>query len=158
MNVLPGTLGTQYFCIQDDTGGIQIYSSKKLFPDLAIGDVVQIHGTVSSVNGEVKVNTSLPEDILILSHNATLTAQVVTAIASINYGKLVQVTGVVASKSGSTITLDNGFTIYIKRNSEISTSSFTTGPNVTITGVMIANDDGINIMPRNHSIKFGSTS
>ena len=39
---LPGQPGINYFFMRDGSGGIEIYSNKKLFPNLALGDTVRL--------------------------------------------------------------------------------------------------------------------
>ncbi len=148
VNVLPGIFGTQYFYIQDETSGIQIYSSQKEFPELVVGDVVQVTGKLSEANGEIKINTTDISDIVIQNHEDTLTAIEVTDYAEDQLGMLVQTSGEVTEKSGSTIVFDTGWNVYVKRSTGVSTTAFTEGEHVTVVGVLTASDDGIRILPR----------
>ena len=148
VTVLPGTFGTQYFYIQDSSSGIQIFSSKKLFPELTVGDMVQVVGTVGTANGEIKLNTTEADAIKVLCQEPNLPPAVVTNYNPMQAGQLVQVSGLVQAKSGSTITLDNSWELYVKRSSGIKTSQFDTGQSVTVTGIIVANNDGIRVWPR----------
>lgn len=148
VNVLPGIFGTQYFYIQDETSGIQIYSSQKEFPELAVGDVVQVSGKLSEANGEVKINTTDIADIAVQSHEDTLAAVEVTDYTESQLGMLVQISGEVTEKSGSTILFDTGWNVYVKRSTGLSTTAFTEGEHVSVVGVLTASDDGIRVLPR----------
>lgn len=148
VNVLPGIFGTQYFYIQDETSGIQIYSSQKEFPELAVGDVVQVSGKLSEANGEVKINTTDSTDIVVQSHEDTLAAVEVTDYTESQLGMLVQISGEVTEKSGSTIVFDTGWNVYVKRSTGLSTTAFTEGEHVSVIGVLTASDDGIRVLPR----------
>ena len=151
VNVTPDTFSSQYFYIQDETSGIQIYSSSKSFPTLTVGDSVQVTGKTSTINGEVKVNISAAEDVVMLTHDVELTPVIVTEYDEANLGQLVQVSGEVTNKSGSTITLDTSWQVYVKQNTDVSTTLFTVGELVAVVGVLIGSDDGIFVQPRNTS-------
>ncbi len=48
----PGRLGSQFFYIVDESGnGVQVYSNKKDFPELKIGDFIEVGGEISKING-----------------------------------------------------------------------------------------------------------
>lgn len=148
VNALPEIYSTQYFYIQDDTSGIQIYSSQKTFPELVVGDVVTIQGTTSEANGEVKINITAVEDISVDETGQTITPLEVTEYIETDLGKLVIVTGEVTEKSGSTIVLDSGWNVYFKRGSGLKTSSLTEGQHIQAVGVLTASNDGVRVLPR----------
>lgn len=148
VNVLPGIFGTQYFYIQDETSGVQIYSSQKEFPELAVGDVVQVTGKLSEASGEIKINTTDIADIVVQSHEDMLAAVEVTDYTESQLGMLVQISGEVTEKSGSTIVFDTGWNVYVKRSTGLSTTAFIEGEHVTVVGVLTASDDGIRVLPR----------
>ena len=60
--VEPGVLGTQYFYIVGSPG-VQVYMYKKDFPDLKIGDRVEVMGELSESGGEARLKTSEKSDI-----------------------------------------------------------------------------------------------
>jgi len=148
VSVLPGVFSTSYLYIQDASSGVQVYSSNKAFPALAVGDTVQVTGTIGTANGEIKINTSSTDDISIINSGNAIAPLPVTSYVVDNAGQVVQVAGVIAGKSGSTITLDSGWTIYVKRGTGISTSSFVVGTNVTVAGVLVSTTDGVQVWPR----------
>lgn len=148
VSVIPGVYSTTYFYMQDETSGIQIYSSSKAFPALVIGDVIQVTANTSTSNGEERLVVENIDDIVVVSQGAQLTPQAVVVPASEQYGQLVTVTGTVTTVSGSTIQLDTNWEIYLKRGTEISASSFTEGSVTTVIGVLIGTDDGVQVWPR----------
>lgn len=145
--VLPDTYSSTYFYVQDETAGIQIASSSQAFPSLNVGDVVTVTGNTSSSNGEAKINVTDSNHIVVTSHVDTIAPYVVTALESAQAGRLVSLNSSVTEKSGSTITLEDG-TAYIKRGTEISTSTITVGETYQWVGVVIATDDGVQLWPR----------
>lgn len=148
VNVLPDVFGSQFFYIQDETSGIQVYSSKQYFPDLAVGDLVQVSGKMSEASGEKKINISVVEDIEIISTENELRPIEISEYAESQLGQLVQVGGEVTEKSGSTIILDTGWNIYVKRATGLSTKAFEEGEHVTVVGVLTATNDGVRVLPR----------
>lgn len=148
VSVIPGTYSTTYFYMQDDSAGIQIYSSSKAFPTLAIGDVIQVKAKTSTSNGEERLTLETIDDMIIISQSATLTPITVTEATVDNYGRLVTIQGTITSVSGSTVLLDTNWEVYIKRGTEISTSTLKVDSAVTIIGVMVGTDDGVQVWPR----------
>lgn len=148
VNVQPGIFGTQFFYVQDETSGIQVYSSQKEFPEIAVGDTVQVSGKLSEANGEVKINITDAADIVVNGHIEELTAIEVTDYTESQLGMLVKIAGEVTEKSGSTIVFDTGWNVYIKRSTGLSTTTFTEGEHIGVVGVLTASDDGIRILPR----------
>ncbi|MEK7097789.1 MAG: hypothetical protein AAB906_03000, partial [Patescibacteria group bacterium] len=48
----PGRFGSQFFYIVYESGnGVQVYSNKKDFPELKIGDFIEVGGEISKING-----------------------------------------------------------------------------------------------------------
>lgn len=148
VSVLPGVFGAQYFYVQDDSAGIQIYSSKKSFPNLAVGDVVTIAGEISVANGETRINITAASDITTTDQQQNLSPVILEALDSTVSGKLVQVSGMVVSRDHSTIELDTSWTIYLKRGTNIAGSSFAEQSSVSVAGILISNNDGTMIFPR----------
>jgi len=62
--VMPGVFSTDYFYIQDETAGIQIYFSKGDFPDIKIGSKITAVGVISESNNEKRVRLSEKEMLL----------------------------------------------------------------------------------------------
>lgn len=156
--VLPGSFSSTYFYVQDDTAGIQVASSTQAFPTLAVGDVVTITGKTSSSNGEVKVNVTSADSLVVTNHLDSITSHTVTTLEAASAGQLVSLVVTVSAKSGSTVTTDKG-EVYLKRGTDISSSTFAVGQTYTVTGVVVATDDGVQLWPRSSAdIVTGTTS
>lgn len=66
--VLPGVLSTQMFYLVDEAGvGLPIYSFKKDFPDLRLGDLVEVTGETGAFQGGVRLKTKQKTDMEILA-------------------------------------------------------------------------------------------
>jgi DNA/RNA endonuclease YhcR with UshA esterase domain len=157
VTALPGVYSSSYFYMQDDTGGIQVYSSDQAFPQLAVGDLIVVTGSRGTSNGEAKINISAAEDITVTTQNQSITPASDLTDTALNAGRIVTAAGVVSQRSGSTVTLDTGTIVYIKRGTGISTSSFIEGETVTVTGVLVVTDDDTQVWPRStNDVVFGS--
>lgn len=179
--VLPGVLGSQYFYIvapapdplaatrtagqaspaPDVTGegnniGIQVYSYKKDFPNLRIGDYIEVHGELSVVSGELRLKTKQKEDINILEHREE-PAPKSASCDEINeeyVGSLVKVTGEIVERKSSIIYLDDGLDeilVYLKTTTGINPKSYNEGEIIEVTGIVGRTKSGIRIMPRSKS-------
>ncbi|EKD76603.1 MAG: OB-fold nucleic acid binding protein, partial [uncultured bacterium] len=156
VSALPEIFSSNYFYIQDDTGGIQVYSADKDFPTLAVGDVVTVTGSRGTSSGEAKINIATAEDIVIIAQNQAITPAADLSDTTTNAGRLVITSGTISLKSGSTITLDTGTALYIKRGTGISTASFIQDEYVSVIGVLVVTDDGVQVWPRSTAdVVFG---
>lgn len=146
--------GSKYFAIQDASGGMYIYrsSSGPTLPAMALGDVVQITGTLVLYNGLLEVNPltgvanlgsgTVPDPLVVATGGVTPTQ-----------GLLVQVEGTFGGYgAGKTCTtppmsgdcnfwLDDGsgaIQIFVDKDSQINASGYTTATHVKITGISTA--------------------
>jgi len=63
--VVPDVFGTQYFYIVGSPG-VQVYLYNKDFPNLAVGDVIEITGELSETSGETRVKLKEQSDITVI--------------------------------------------------------------------------------------------
>lgn len=152
--VLPGILGAQYFYIVEDGGaGIQVYSYKKNFPDLKIGDYVEVTGELSQVSGETRIKISQKENIIILKHAEEPIPEEISC-AEINEGmagSLVKIAGEIVERKGSVIYLDDGegeAKVYLKSTAGLSPKNYKEGETVEVAGIVGLTLTGPRIMPR----------
>jgi DNA/RNA endonuclease YhcR with UshA esterase domain len=151
--VLPGILGTQYFYIVDDSAGVQIFMSKKDFPDIFVGDQLQITGQISESYGETRVNVQKKSQIEILGHGEMPLAQNVE-LANIGEpfeGALVQNTAQVTDVKSGYMYIDDGtgeIKVYFKRGSGITREDVMLGNTVVVTGIVSQMQGGYQILPR----------
>lgn len=150
--VLPGILGSQYFYITGSPG-LQVYSYKKDFPELKVGDFIEVTGELSEVNGEKRLKIKQKEDIKVLESGAALTAEETTCdkIDDESVGMLVKIAGEIMERKSSLIYLDDGSgeaEVYIKKSTGISVSEFSEGDKIEVTGIVSKTKTGLRVMPR----------
>lgn len=150
--VVPGVLGTQIFYIVGSPG-IQVYNYKKDFPNLKVGDYIEVSGVLAESSGELRLKTKIKDDIKVLNH---LNAPMALALScdkldEESVGRLVFLTGEITGRKGSTIYLDDGndeVIVYIKNTTGIKASSFKIGDKVSITGIASKSTSGVRLLPR----------
>lgn len=151
VSVLPKVLGAQYFYIHDkyendpNIYGLKIYNYNKLFPELKIGDRVQIQGEVAVTENNkfsFKIKTKEITDIKIVSSANSLPT---TTIENINNftdtqaDNLKTVQGQITQNSNGEIYLNDGqdeILIKIKPGTKISGKKLIVGQNFLITGLL----------------------
>lgn len=153
VTVLPGTLSLQYFYIQDATGGMQIYSYYKNFPELQIGDTIQVTGELSETSGERRLKMNAETIITVLSHETPPPPKPVE-IADIGEkleGQYVKISGTVAETSGDTfIVADNAghsIKVVIKSMTNIDKPKMKKGDQVEVMGIVSQYKDDYRILP-----------
>lgn len=154
--VLPGVLGSQYFYVIDPvTGaGVQVYSNKKDFPSLQIGDKVQIIGDLSESYGERRIKTKLKSEIKKIGSGVILPPQTVevSEIGEENEGSLVQMQGEVTEAKSTYLYLDDGteeVKIALKKGTGLIGTDYLVGEKLQIIGLVGQAKSGYQLMPRN---------
>ncbi|MEK7540094.1 MAG: lamin tail domain-containing protein [Patescibacteria group bacterium] len=151
VGVEPGPLGAQVMYIQDETGGMQVYSYQKDFPaDVMRGSLVSVTGITSTAYGEVRVNAD-EGGIVVLEQQDEVLPKAVSSLDVEDVGELVVVEGTVESKSASRVLLDSGIEVYIKSSADISLSDVEAGSQVRVVGVVSQYNDTLRMMPREQS-------
>ncbi|MFH1427700.1 MAG: lamin tail domain-containing protein [Patescibacteria group bacterium] len=152
--VLPGVLGAQYFYIVGSPG-IQVYNYYKDFPNLKVGDVIEVTGEISESQGEKRIKTKTAEDMKVVAASLPPEAKTCSCenITEDSIGSLVTVTGQVTDRKSSVVYLDDGteeVVVYIKTSTGIPVSSIKEGENISVTGLVGRTNSGIRIMPRSN--------
>ncbi len=147
VTALPDTLSSQIFYIEDSTGGIQIYSSKKTFPDLNIGDLVQVTGELSEAYDEKKINIKAEEQIQVLGEGEVSIGEVQTLGEELE-GQLVSTSSQVTEKDGSKLYLTNDIIVYKKSAVDLSYKDLDEGDAITVTGIVGEYKGEYRLMPR----------
>lgn len=148
-----GTLSSQYLYIHDGTAGIQIYSSKKLFPTARLGQKVRVTGTISKTAGLTRILTKSKDDIEVLLTTKSVKAysKKTGIIRPTDEGELVTVTGKIEKKLGTSALINDGsgaLSISFRDGSGLKSSSVTTGEVVTVQGVVTVSNDQVSLLPR----------
>jgi hypothetical protein len=151
VSVLPKVLGTQYFYIHDkyendpNVYGLKIYNYNKLFPELKIGDRVQVQGEVAITENNkfsFKVKTKEIIDIKIISSANSLpttTIEKINSFTNTQADNLKTVQGQITQNSNGEIYLNDGqdeILIKIKPGTKISGKKLVIGQNFLITGLL----------------------
>jgi len=149
--VEPGVLGAQIFYIRDEN--IQVYSYKKDFPLLVVGDIIEVTGELSESAGERRIKTKTQNDIKIIGRqDEVLPSEIAIAdIDELNLGQLVKISGVVIEVKGNNIYIDDGSDeakIYLKTTAQIDKSLFKEGEQIELVGIVSNSNAGYRILPR----------
>lgn len=145
----PGMLGSNFFYIADESGGVQISMSRSEFPELSLGDRVVIRGSVGEAEGERRVNVAEAGDIeLVTSGDAP---ELLTFSADLPSGSLTMIEGVVQEKRGSSLTLETlagSHKVSLARSSGATASGVAVGDTLRVTGIWRVTKDGARLVPR----------
>lgn len=148
VSVEAGPLGSQVIYIQDDTGGMQIYSYHKDFPtDLVRGSLISVTGVTSTSYSEARVNAN-EGGISVLEQQDEVSPKAVQTLESSDIGVLVIVEGIVNEKTSTRLYLDTGMEVYAKSSTDISLSGFAVGNHVRVTGIVNQYNDTLRLEPR----------
>jgi len=154
VTVEPGLLGKTIFYIQEESGrGAQIYSYYKDFPNLAMGDKVEVTGTASDFQGERRIKIKTRNDIKVISKNEQLAPITVQAedIGEENEGSLVKIQGQLTEIKGSTWWLDDGtgeIKVYLKANTNIGKEGISAGDQLEVTAIVSQYQTEYRLLPR----------
>lgn len=151
VSVLPGKLSSQYFYIEDESGGIQIYSYHKSFPFLRLGDVVSIVGELAEYKNERRIKISSESDIQITSSRSPPEAKKIK-IDEINErleGRYISVTGTVTKTSGNVFYIHGSgeIQVSIREGTGIKKPKMRVGDRVEIAGILSQYGDYYRILP-----------
>ena len=147
----PGILGSQIFYIAGS--GAQVYMYKKDFPDLKIGDMVEVVGELVESQGEPRIKVTKKEEIKIVKSGEPLVAKEVV-LAEVNddlSGSLVFVSGIIIEERGQRLIIDDGgneLDVYLKKSTGIEMSLLKEGDRISLTGILTKNKNGFELWPR----------
>jgi PKD repeat protein len=151
--VRPGVLGEQYFYIVG-SAGIQIYNFYKDFPELEVGDRIEVKGEISETRYEEKrINTKERADIQILGQ-LDPPEPIKTDCKEINkrdVGKLVQIRGKIVDKDSKKIYIGKNsdpVLVYLQEEFDISATDMKEGQEMEIVGLVSKFNNGVRVLPR----------
>ncbi len=152
VSVLPGIFGVQYFYIGDSQSGIQIYSYKKDFPELKIGDYIEVKGEISEAQGIKRIKTKDRSAIDILATEKPIMPSPVDIenLAEEDFGRLVILSGEITEAKSNYLYLDNTageIKIYFKKGAGIK-QQYKEGEQAEVIGVAEATGSEIQVWPR----------
>ncbi|MBU1148957.1 lamin tail domain-containing protein [Patescibacteria group bacterium] len=148
----PGMFSVSNYWIVDETGGVEVYSSSKQFPDLVIGDQVKVIGTVSTSGIGRKINQKKDQVEIIGKGEVELTEFEISDLSDSDIGQLVEVQGkaVKATKQKLEIAGESGGSIEIvaKKGTGLSFSDIEVDESVSVVGVLGSGSNGLQLWPR----------
>ena len=152
VSCVPGILGSQIFYLAGS--GIQVYLYNKDFPELNLGDEIEISGELSSFENEARIKLSSKNDIKILKKNQPINREEIKVdkINKNTEGYLVKIKGEITETSGNTFYVtdetNEEIKIYIKESTNIKKPKMKEGDQVEITGIVSQTESGYRILPR----------
>lgn len=164
VTVPPGAFSEHYFYVADDSGGMQIYSSQKNLPPVAVGDKVRVAGQLSQANSAPRLKIASAGAIDILAAGQTAEAENLTLenIDEDAAGKLVTAAGEITDIKGNQLYLDDGETegvVYLKTAAHIDRRRLKAGDSLRVTGIAERTKNGWQIWPRgNGDIRLSAKS
>jgi len=150
--VEPGVLAKTYFYITGSPG-IQVYFSKKDWPQLTLGDMIGVIGVLTETNGETRLKVADKQDIVLLY--ASEPPEAVDAatgdISESMEGMLVKLTGELVKKQGASWMIDDGSgeaKITFQPPTEIQKPAAKAGDWIEVIGLVSETASGYRILPR----------
>lgn len=153
VSVVPSVFGSQFFYMNNESAGVQVYQSKKDFPPIEVGDKVEVRGVVSEANGIKRINIKNAQSVDILSLNNSL-PRIELNIADIvheNAGALVRVEGEITEIKSTFMFIDNGeaeIKVYFKKNAQIERKNLKEGGHVQVVGILEKIGEEWQVWPR----------
>lgn len=152
VNSLPGKPGSNYFYLSDDTGGIQIYSYKKVFPEMSIGDKIRVYGNIGKFKELSRVKTySLASFAKISSGKAPSFTETksISEVDESDIGKLINLEGEITKIKSTSFFLDDGTAeVLVNVPKDFKKGSLAEGDLIKVSGIVETNNDGWKILPR----------
>ncbi len=143
----PGTLGSQIAFVD----GMQLYFYYADWPEINVGDIVEVIGTPSESRGEPRLKISSQDDITVVGV-AEPTVHKVNAfeLTDLAEGALARVSGSIFDRDGDRLTLEDEYGTIIVIGHERTDVSWSglDGSELTITGVVRHIDGETRIYPR----------
>lgn len=148
VSVLPGTFSKNVMYLSGS--GLQVYYNQANWPELSLGEYVEVKGYVTEINKETRVNIN---EINKLNQVEDLIPNQISSslISEAREGWLVQLEGQYLQKDGSKLFFsdsDGEFIVYLKKNTVISAKEFVEGQKYVITGVISQTEEEYRLMPR----------
>ncbi|PIR77840.1 MAG: hypothetical protein COU30_00280, partial [Candidatus Magasanikbacteria bacterium CG10_big_fil_rev_8_21_14_0_10_38_6] len=154
VTVLPGVFSTQYFYITDpEFGGVQVYMYKKDFPDMSVGDFVEVTGEIRESQGERRIKIDDHSNIVLVGQGHDLAAQMVDIenITEEYEGWFLKISGEVTELQRSYMYIDDGtdeIKVYFKKGAAIPADHVVLGDIVDVVGILGQIKQGYQLLPR----------
>lgn len=153
VTAIPGSISDSYFYIQDETGGLQVYSYHHDFPALKAGDRVKVKGSLSTVAGERRIKIMDHRDIEKIASDLP-PAPKETSISQINEsseGVYAEVSGLLIQSSGNQFTIADGaghaLKAIVRQPAVVGKPKLRKGDKVLIRGIVSQYKNEYRILP-----------
>jgi PKD repeat protein/DNA/RNA endonuclease YhcR with UshA esterase domain len=152
--VMPGVFGSQYFYIANaGEAATKIYSYKKNFPIIKIGDLVSVSGVVGGSAEDKYLKIKNSSDIRVVNSGGAILPEKILPVEIVesNLNKLVQADGEIQEKSSNELVLQNGtgtINVYLKNSIGVSAAAFKAGQKISAAGILSKVSGAFAIMPR----------
>lgn len=155
VTVEPGIFSNQFFYLQDSFAGLQVYMYRADWPDLKVGDIVEVSGVVSESYQEKRVNIKTAEDIKVISRGAEINPQTVKSSDDLSVGSLVELSGQILEKNKNKWSLEfvegnDTLQVFLKFNDD-KLSDFKESDIINVTGILRRRNEILGIYPRSIS-------
>lgn len=157
VSVVPGILGVNIFYVAG-SGGIQIYSSKKDWPELQIGEHIKIIGELSTAYGERRLKIKDKNSIQKIATEEAPTPhdmeiEELNNETSFWTGSLIKIAGEITDIKKDYFWLDDGsgeIKVTVKANTGMNFAELNLilGQQVTVTGIFSPTESGLRMLPR----------
>lgn len=155
VTVEPGIFAKTYFYItsKDGRSGVQVYAADGAFPDLHIGQLVEVAGRVSSYYGVKRIIIDTPEAISVTrgADPPPPKEVAVSLVSDAHLGRLITIVGEVVKEEGKIfISGDDGASVRVEVKPEtgVSKTDMEEGAIVSITGIVDQTRSGARLLPR----------
>lgn len=148
----PGVFGEKVLYIAGS--GIQVYNADGDFPEMNVGDTIQVEGKLSSIQQEARITVDNEASVSITQEpNSLPTPHLLKTgdVAEDYEGFLVTIQGTVTKTSGDTFYIDDGsgsVKVFIKETTGIDKPTMKKGMIVTVTGIVSQTKSGYRVLPR----------
>jgi hypothetical protein len=151
---LPGVLGAQFFYIVDmSNAGIQVYLFNKEFPELRIGDAIEVRGEITMSGKEKRIKLRTRDDIRMIGPGKLPEPKTmeISRLTDAFSGWLLGFDAEVTEVKSTYLYIDDGtaeLKVYIKKGANIPTRTYTVGELVRAVGILVPTADGVQLLPR----------
>ncbi|KKQ26899.1 MAG: hypothetical protein US42_C0019G0009 [Candidatus Magasanikbacteria bacterium GW2011_GWC2_37_14] len=154
--VAPGVFSSQYFYLVNNDAGLQIYMNNKDFPDLKVGQIIEVRGELSYPGGNWRLKVKNKSDIKVIG-NSVLPEMSVINIAELEenlLGSLVTVQGQITELKSGYLYLDDDsqeIKVVFKKGANIENQELLLGKELKVSGIVNNSKNGFEIWPRNNN-------
>jgi len=154
VSVEPGILGKTLFYVAGS--GIQVYNSRKDFPDIHVGDTIDVFGILQESGSEMRVRITGKSAVRVLAHGKSPEPEALetSAIGEETEGYLARIQGEVIETRWPYMFLDDGggeVRVYIKKSTGIEKRKLYVGDELSVIGIVSQTPAGYRILPRYES-------